>query len=251
VDHYENFPVASWLCPPALRAPILALYGFARTADDIADEGNATAAERLALLQLYRQDLHESWRNPQHRSAQWPEVFAALARQHQTWAFPLGLLEDLLDAFEQDVTYTRDHHVYADRTELLDYCRRSANPIGRLILHLAQVQDAESLAMSDAICSALQLINFWQDLSVDVPRGRLYLPLGANLTDELAYARALMEQGAPLVRRLSGRLGWELRLVVQGGLRILDKAEREDTRRIRPTVHAGDTALMLWRALRM
>ncbi|MEY4072777.1 MAG: hypothetical protein RJA29_134 [Pseudomonadota bacterium] len=251
MDHYENFPVASWLCPPALRAPILALYGFARTADDIADEGSATAAERLALLQLYRQDLHESWRNPQHRSAQWPEVFAALARQHQTWAFPLGLLEDLLDAFEQDVTYTRDHHVYADRTELLDYCRRSANPIGRLILHLAQVQDAESLAMSDAICSALQLINFWQDLSVDVPRGRLYLPLGANLTDELAYARALMEQGAPLVRRLSGRLGWELRLVVQGGLRILDKAEREDTRRIRPTVHAGDTALMLWRALRM
>ena len=251
MDHYENFPVASWLCPPALRAPILALYGFARTADDIADEGNATAAERLALLQLYRQDLHESWRNPQHRSAQWPEVFAALARQHQTWAFPLGLLEDLLDAFEQDVTYTRDHHVYANRTELLDYCRRSANPIGRLILHLAQVQDAESLAMSDAICSALQLINFWQDLSVDVPRGRLYLPLGANLSDELAYARALMEQGAPLVRRLSGRLGWELRLVVQGGLRILDKAEREDTRRIRPTVHAGDTALMLWRALRM
>ena len=251
MDHYENFPVASWLCPPALRAPILALYGFARTADDIADEGNATAAERLALLQLYRQDLHESWRNPQHRSAQWPEVFAALTRQHQTWAFPLGLLEDLLDAFEQDVTYTRDHHVYADRTELLDYCRRSANPIGRLILHLAQVQDAESLAMSDAICSALQLINFWQDLSVDVPRGRLYLPMGANLTDELAYARALMEQGAPLVRRLSGRLGWELRLVVQGGLRILDKAQREDTRRIRPTVHAGDTALMLWRALRM
>lgn len=251
MDHYENFPVASWLCPPALRAPILALYGFARTADDIADEGNATAAERLALLQLYRQDLHESWRNPQHRSSQWPEVFAALTRQHQTWAFPLGLLEDLLDAFEQDVTYTRDHHVYADRTELLDYCRRSANPIGRLILHLAQVQDAESLAMSDAICSALQLINFWQDLSVDVPRGRLYLPMGANLTDELAYARALMEQGAPLVRRLSGRLGWELRLVVQGGLRILDKAQREDTRRIRPTVHAGDTPLMLWRALRM
>lgn len=251
MDHYENFPVASWLCPPALRAPILALYGFARTADDIADEGNATAAERLALLQLYRQDLHESWRNPQHRSAQWPEVFAALTRQHQTWAFPMGLLEDLLDAFEQDVTYTRDHHVYANRTELLDYCRRSANPIGRLILHLAQVQDAESLAMSDAICSALQLINFWQDLSVDVPRGRLYLPLGANLTDELAYARALMEQGAPLVRRLSGRLGWELRLVVQGGLRILDKAQREDTRRIRPTVHAGDTPLMLWRALRM
>lgn len=251
VDHYENFPVASWLCPPALRAPILALYGFARTADDIADEGNATPDERLQALQQVRQDLQAIWRDPQHSSQRWPDVFAALARQHQTWAFPRVLLEDLLDAFEQDVIYTRDHHVYTDRTELLDYCRRSANPIGRLILHLAQVRDAESLAMSDAICSALQLINFWQDLSVDVPRGRLYLPVGAGLSDELAYARLLMVQGAPLVHRLPGRLGWELRLVVQGGLRILDKSEQQDTRQVRPVIQAWDTPLMLWRALGM
>lgn len=251
MDHYENFPVASWLCPPTLRAPILALYGFARTADDIADEGNATAAERLEALRQFRQDLHSIWRDPQHRSQHWPEVFAALSRQHQTWAFPLGLLEDLLDAFEQDVAYTRDRRVYTDRMALLDYCRRSANPIGRLLLHLVRVQDAESLAQSDAICSALQLINFWQDLSVDVPRGRLYLPPGAHVSDELVFARRLMEQGAPLARRLPGRFGWELRLVVQGGLRILDKSERLDTRQVRPVIHAGDTPLMLWRALRM
>lgn len=251
MDHYENFPVASWLCPPALRAPILALYGFARTADDIADEGNATAAERLEALRLYRQDLDACWRNPQHNSPQWPAVFAALAREHQTWAFPRALLEDLLDAFEQDVIYTRDQRGYLDRTELLDYCRRSANPIGRLILHLSRVQDAESLAMSDAICSALQLINFWQDLSVDVPRGRLYLPAGSTLPQELAYARQLMQQGAPLARRLPGRLGWELRLVVQGGLRILDKSERQDTRHVRPVIQTWDTPRMVWRALRM
>lgn len=251
MDHYENFPVASWLCPPTLRAPILALYSFARTADDIADEGDATAAERLRTLAQYRQDLHQVWHNPHHTSAQWPDVFDALARQHQSWAFPLRLLEDLLDAFEQDVRYTRDQRVYADRTELLDYCRRSANPIGRLLLHLVQVRDADSLKMSDAICSALQLINFWQDLSVDVPRGRLYLPVGSDLSQELAFARQLMAQGAPLARRLPGRFGWELRLVVQGGWRILDKSERQDTRQHRPVIRAWDAPLMLWRALLM
>jgi squalene synthase HpnC len=251
VDHYENFPVASWLCPPGLRAPILALYGFARTADDIADEGEANAEQRLRTLAEYREDLHRVYRNPLARSARWPQVFEALAQQHQTWSFPLGLLEDLLDAFEQDVIYTRDQRNYQDRAELLDYCRRSANPIGRLLLHLVQVNDAESLAYSDAICSALQLINFWQDLSVDLPRGRRYLPNGASLPDELAYARHLMEQGAPLVHRLSGRFCWELRLVVQGGLRILDKSQRLDTRHTRPVLRARDAPVMLWRALWM
>ena len=251
MDHYENFPVASWLCPPTLRAPIQALYGFARTADDVADEGDATADERLRTLARYRDDLHQVWRNPYFISERWPDVFSSLARQHQSWQFPLGLLEDLLDAFEQDVVFTRDQRVYADRDELLDYCRRSANPIGRLLLHLVQVRDAESLAMSDAICSALQLINFWQDLSVDVPRGRRYLPDGANLAEELAFARHLMQQGAPLARRLPGRFGWELRLVVQGGLRILDKSERMDTRQRRPVIRAWDAPLMLWRAIVM
>jgi squalene synthase HpnC len=251
VDHYENFPVASWLCPPALRAPILALYGFARTADDIADEGAATAQERLQALAQYREDLHRVWHNPQATSARWPAVFEALARQHQVWSFPLSLLEDLLDAFEQDVVYTREQRTYQDRTELLDYCRRSANPVGRLLLHLVQVNDATSLAQSDAICTALQLINFWQDLSVDVPRGRHYLPVGASLAEEMAVARDLMMQGAPLVHRLAGRFGWELRLVVQGGLRILDKSQRLDTRRCRPVIQAWDAPLLLWRALWM
>lgn len=251
MDHYENFPVASWLCPPALRAPILALYGFARTADDLADEGEASAVQRLQALEQYREDLRRVWQNPQTRSDRWPEVFAALAREHLTWSFPLTWLEDLLDAFEQDVVYTRDQRTYRDRAELLDYCRRSANPVGRLLLHLVQVKDAESLAMSDAICTSLQLINFWQDLSVDLPRGRHYLPDGASLTEELSFARRLMEQGAPLVRRLPGRFGWELRMVVQGGLRILDKSQRVDTRWVRPVVSAWDAPLLLWRALRM
>ena len=251
MDHYENFPVASWLCPPRLRAPILALYGFARTADDLADEGNATPAERLEALQAYRDTLRRVWHDPEATVLQWPEVFAALALQHRHWAFSLNLLEDLLDAFEQDVVYTQAQRRYADRAELLDYCRRSANPVGRLLLHLVQVQDAESLAWSDAICSALQLINFWQDLSVDVPRGRHYLPAGAQLEEEMRFARDLMGQGAPLVHRLSGRFGWELRLVVQGGLRILDKTQQGAPHSVRPVIHAWDAPLMLWRTLWM
>lgn len=248
MDHYENFPVASWLCPPHLRAPILALYGFARTADDIADEGDASAVERLQALAQYRDDLHRVWHDPHATSLRWPDVFAALSRQHQQWAFPLALLEALLDAFEQDVIFTRDQRSYRNRAELIDYCQRSANPVGRLLLHLVQVQDTDSLAMSDAICTALQLINFWQDLSVDVPRARHYLPDAASLPLELAYARQLMLSGAPLVHRLPGRFGWELRLVVQGGLRILDKSEQVDTRRVRPVIRAWDAPLLLWRA---
>lgn len=251
MDHYENFPVASWLCPPQLRAPILSLYGFARTADDLADEGEASAQARLADLAHYRQDLRQAVDEASFVSDRWPRVFADLAAQHRRWHFPLTLLEALLDAFEQDVVYTRDHRRYGDRAELLDYCRRSANPVGRLLLHLVRVQDAESLAMSDNICSALQLINFWQDLSVDVPRGRHYLPPGASLSEEMAWARQLMLRGAPLVHRLPGRFGWELRLVVQGGLRLLDKAERLDTRVTRPVITRLDAPLMLWRACRM
>jgi hydroxysqualene synthase len=113
------------------------------------------------------------------------------------------------------------------------------------------VKDAQSLLQSDAICSALQLINFWQDLSVDLPRGRHYLPVGADLAEEVAFARALMNQGAPLVHALPGRGGWELRLVVQGGLRILDKIETTNTRRERPRLHTHDYLRMLWRAARM
>jgi len=248
INHYENFPVASWLCPPRLRPAVLAIYHFARTADDIADEGEADADTRLLHLQAFKQDLLACAASGNHVSQHWPRVFQALSVQIQAHDLPLQALSDLLDAFTQDVSYTRDQRRYASRTELLDYCRRSANPVGRLLLHLYGVNDALSLSQSDAICSALQLINFWQDLSEDIPRGRHYLPSGTSLAEEIAYARSLMQQGSPLVHKVAGRGGWELRLVVQGGLRILDKLERVDPHRTRPVLSGPDFALMAWRA---
>ncbi len=273
-SHYENFPVASVLCPPALRQPILAIYRFARTADDIADEGDAGAAERLQDLSQYRQDLLATvaGRPPGPR---WQQVFSSLGRQIQQHALPAQPFVDLLDAFAQDVHKTDAGSAYAHPTELLDYCRRSANPIGRLLLHLYGVHDPTAQAESDAICTALQLINFWQDLSRDIPRGRHYVPDDAlnraglqrgqlrpghdnAQTAQLLHglctqAHALMQSGAPLVHRLPGRAGWELRLVVQGGLRILERIAQGGYRSLtwRPTVRATDFALLLWRALRM
>ncbi len=267
VDHYENFPVASVLCPPALRPAVTAIYHFARTADDIADEGNAPAADRLALLERYEQALHQAAHG--RTGSDWPQVFGPLARQIATHRLPVALLAQLLAAFKQDA----HNRLYPDRAALLDYCSRSANPIGRLLLYLADVSDERALAQSDAVCSALQLINFWQDMSRDHPRGRIYVPLAdaqrhgldaARLRDDsdasralmrelCAWARGLMQQGAPLVHRLQGRFGWELRLVVQGGLRILDKIEGHgfDTLSRRPTIGAIDAPLLLWRALWM
>ncbi|MEK9951835.1 MAG: squalene synthase HpnC [Curvibacter sp.] len=274
VQHYENFPVASWLCPPRLRPPIAALYHFARTADDMADEGDAPAAQRLDDLAAYRADLQATAQGLAH-SGRWAQVFGPLAPVLQAFRLPLPLLNDLLDAFAQDVRKTHDAQGYADRAELLDYCRRSANPVGRLLLHLYGVQDATALRQSDAICSALQLINFWQDLSRDVPRGRHYLndadcaahgvsradvlalrptpALRALIADQVHWARDLMLDGAPLVHRVPGRAGWELRLVVQGGLRILEQIEAlgHDTLQHRPTVGAAAAPRLLWRALWM
>ena len=270
VEHYENFPVASWLCPPELRPPIVAIYRFARTADDIADEGNATPDRRLSDLADFRADLMAvaSGRSP---SPRWPDVFGPLAVQLARHRLPVTLLADLLDAFAQDAAQTR----YADRAELLDYCRRSANPIGRLLLHLYGIDDAGALARSDAICSALQLANFWQDLGVDAARGRLYVPLAdasrhgvafeellarrdgervrALVADLVTWARELMLSGAPLVGAIGGRAGWELRFVVQGGLRVLEKIDRlgGGTLIARPTIGAADAPLLAWRALTM
>jgi hydroxysqualene synthase len=270
VNHYENFPVASWLCPPRLRPAVAAIYWFARTADDLADEGEQPAAARLADLRAYREDLLAAAAG-QPASPRWAAVFGPLAQVLRQHALPTELFTDLLSAFEQDLFKTS----YADRAELLDYCRRSANPIGRLLLTLYGVAEPRALAQSDAICTALQLANFWQDVSVDVPRGRLYLPLedcarrgldpaqamarqdspGLRLAlkDEVDWARGLMHSGAPLVHRLPGRTGWELRLVVQGGLRILEKIERMDfhTMKQRPTLAPWDAPLLAWRAARM
>ena len=279
VDHYENFPVASWLCPARLRPTVTALYHYARTADDIADEGDASPAQRLAELAAYRAELERALAGQPPVDPRWSGQFAALARAIAAHQLPAQPLHDLLDAFEQDVRYTAAGSRYADPAALLDYCRRSADPVGRLLLHLYGVHDAKSLRQSDAICSALQLINFWQDLGLDLQRGRHYLPLeslarhgvdeAALLAPELdpqqdaaarallaeltQQARALMQDGAPLATRLPGRLGWELRLVVQGGLRILDQIERLQHRtwRSRPKLGAADLPLLLWRALRM
>ncbi|MGZ8260194.1 MAG: squalene/phytoene synthase family protein, partial [Caldimonas sp.] len=171
VAHYENFPVASWLCPPELRPPIVAIYRFARTADDIADEGDATPAARVADLAAFRADL-DTVAAGAAPSPRWPDVFGPLGDAIALHRLPVALLADLLDAFGADAVQTR----YADRAGLLDYCRRSANPIGRLLLHLYGIADASALARSDAICSALQLANFWQDLGVDAGRGRVYVP---------------------------------------------------------------------------
>ena len=270
VDHYENFPVASWLCPAELRPPIAAIYHFARTADDIADEGSAPPAGRVADLAAYRADLFAVAAGAAP-STRWPRVFAALGDAIARHRLPVALLADLLDAFAADAIETR----YVDRAGVLDYCRRSANPIGRLLLHLYGIEDAGALARSDAICSALQLANFWQDLGVDAARGRVYVP-AADLRrhdiaiDELlartdsdrvralvgelvAWARGLMLAGAPLVYAVPGRAGWELRLVVQGGLRILEKIDRSGgaTLHARPTIGLGDAALLAWRALTM
>lgn len=292
IEHYENFPVASWLCPPHLRPAITALYHFARTADDLADEGDAAPEQRLADLTAYRDALKACLNAAADdagairalASSRWPQVFkplAGVARQHH---MPAALLHRLLDAFEQDVRHTANGHRYSDAAELLRYCDLSANPVGRLLLHLYGVTDDNSLRMSDQICSGLQLVNFWQDLSVDLPRQRHYLPADVlrahqlNLDDVItahdapqsvrsdqraalnqtvaelcAQARTLMQAGAPLALRLPGRMGWELRLVVQGGLRILDKIEdlHFESWHTRPSLSAWDAPRLFWRAWRM
>jgi hydroxysqualene synthase len=273
VDHYENFPVASVLCPPSIRPAVGAIYRFARTADDIADEGDAMIGSRLADLGAYRDDLQRIYAGEQP-SSRWAAVFAELDQARRRHALPFAPLAALLDAFIHDAPNPR----HGDRDSLLWYCARSANPVGRLLLHLYRVDDPISLAQSDDICTALQLINFWQDLGIDLPRGRVYLPeadllrwglraerlwplrnrhdaaaLQALVAELCAWAVGLMQRGAPLALRLPGRAGWELRLVVQGGLRIAEKLARHDHRswQFRPRLRAFDLPPLLWRAARM
>lgn len=271
VQHYENFPVASILCPPALRPAVAAVYHFARTADDIADEGQATTEQRRNDLRRYRAELARLMAGQPLQEDQWRWVFNPMVAVVQEHHLPVQPLMDLLDAFEQDI----DNPSYPDRAALLNYCRRSANPVGRVLLHLYGVRDAGALSQSDAICTALQLINFWQDFSRDHPTGRCYIPhedaqrhglnptsltattdipqTQALIADLVAWARTLMQQGQPLALRLPGRVGWELRLVVLGGLRILEKIEAMEYRSLaqRPRLHAWDVPLLLWRAVFM
>ncbi len=274
IEHDENFPVASWLCPARLRPPIAAIYRFARQGDDLADEGPASAEQRLADLAHFRADLR-AVASAQAHSQRWPSVFDPLREMLREYALPVALLERLLDAFVQDVQFTAAARRYRDDEELLDYCTRSANPVGRLLLHLYKIDDDVSLRQSDCICTSLQLINFWQDLSVDLPRSRWYASVhamhqhGVGEADLLAdqpspaatsliahyasQAKAMMGKGSPLVHRIGGRLGWELRLVVQGGLRILEQMQdlNFETWRARPQLARADLPALAWRAWRM
>ena len=260
VGHYENFPVASLLLPASLREPVEIIYRFARSADDIADEGDDPADVRLRKLDEFRAQLAAP------RDALFRDV-AKIIKQH---GLPAQRFADLLDAFTQDVTKKR----YEKFSTVLDYCRRSANPVGRLLLHLFKRTTESDLERSDAICTALQLINFWQDIDVDFAKDRrVYLPQDdmarfgvsehhlrekvcdsawqALLAFQVARTRELMMTGAPLGNSLPGRIGLEIRATVQGGLRILEKIEQAgyDVFRRRPKLKALDWPLLLLKAV--
>lgn len=261
VDHYENFPVASILLPKRLRRAVEIIYHFARQADDFADEGNIPDDQRLAKLDDFRMELR---RIASHEAPQTP-LFVDLAEIIAQHELPLQLFHDLLDAFAQDVIKKR----YATYDEVLDYCRRSANPVGRLLLHLYQEATPANLAYSDAICTSLQLINFWQDVKKDYAIGRIYLPqdemAGYGVTEhhlaeervdeawralmqfQVQRARDMMRSGAPLGSILTGRIGLEMRLIIAGGNRILARLEsaKFDMFRHRPVLRPIDWVIML------
>jgi squalene synthase HpnC len=259
-EHYENFPVASALVPARLRPHVAAVYAFARGADDIADEPGRTSLERVALLDEWARALHEPPRSL---------VFAALADTRQKFDLPVDLFEQLLSAFKQDVVKTR----YESWEEVFDYCRRSANPVGRLVLRLAGVRRADADEWSDAVCTALQLTNFWQDLAIDWKRGRLYVPrsvwseAGADpadldrhiitspwqtvLAECTAVAETLFDRGRPVCEVLDGRLRLELRATWLGGTTILAKLRRArfDVFASRPTLTTRDAIVIALKAL--
>ena len=265
VGHYENFPVASLLLPARLRPPVSLIYRFARSADDFADEGDLPAPARLALLGGYRAELDRLGAGLPSATP----LFQALGPVIAEHRLPFAPFYDLLDAFSQDVTQQR----YASFAEVMAYCRRSADPVGRLMLCLYGRSDAENVAASDAVCSALQLINFWQDVELDFLKNRVYLPhdemqrFGVSeaqiaardvsggwwnlMRFQIERARSLLLSGAPLASRLPGRIGLEIGTVVQGGLRILEKLERArgDMFRHRPVLKPLDWPLILCRAV--
>jgi squalene synthase HpnC len=264
LKHYENFPVASVLLPERLRRPVELIYAFARQADDFADEGNLPPEQRLHKLAEFSRELDRIERGQARRLP----LFADLAPVITAHRLPVGLFRDLISAFSQDVTKSR----YADFGEVMDYCRRSANPVGRLLLHLYQATEARNLTCSDAICTSLQLINFLQDVEIDFRNNRIYLPQDemakygvteaqiaerangtawqALIMFQIERARSMLLAGAPLARRLPGRVGLELRMIVMGGSRILDKlrASRGDVFRHRPVLQPYDWLTMLFRS---
>ncbi|CAN0428574.1 unnamed protein product, partial [Phaeothamnion confervicola] len=263
IDHYENFPVASVLLPARLRKPVELIYRFARTADDFADEGDLPDGERLALLAGFGDELRRIESGALPHAALFRELAPMIAERHLT----LGLFHDLLSAFAQDVTKKR----YADLADVLDYCRRSANPVGRLLLELYGAATPQNNAWSDNICSALQIINFLQDIAIDYANGRIYMPQDelaryrvseaqiaeqqvndawrAFMAFEVARTRRMLLDGAPLGRVLRGRIGLEMRMIIAGGERILAKIENagHDVFRRRPVLRSSDWMLMFAR----
>jgi phytoene synthase len=267
--HYENFPVASRLLPARMRPHVAAIYAFARIADDMADEGTRPAAERLADLDDWERRLDEAAGDgPLPREAH-GDVFLALRDTIRACRLPAQLFRDLLSAFRQDVTTTR----YTRWADVLDYCRRSANPVGRLVLRVAGYEDARLDRASDAVCTALQLANFWQDFEIDWRKGRLYVPeeiwqaAGAReadldahvltpswriaLADVATRTRALFAAGRPVCDGVQGRLRYELRATWLGGTTILDKLEAADYDVFarRPRLTKGDVPRILWRMI--
>ena len=260
VNHYENFPVASVLLPRRLRRAVEIIYQFARQADDFADEGDLSHAQRLQKLEGFRSELNSIAHAEIPQTALFQDL-AGIVEQHQ---LPLQLFHDLLDAFSQDVIKKR----YANFNEVLDYCRRSANPVGRLLLHLYEEASPQNLHYADAICTSLQLINFWQDVKKDYAIGRIYLPqddmatfgvteahLAQGQADaawqqlmqfQVQRARELMNEGIPLGSILTGRIGLEMRLIIAGGKRILDKLEavQFDMFHYRPVLRPWDWVIM-------
>lgn len=265
--HYENFPVASWLVPPRMRPHIAAVYAFARVADDYADEGLHPIATREHLIEAWRRRLHAAAEGRPVPDGPHPEVFVALGETMRACALPVDLFDDLLDAFLQDTRVAR----YGTWDDVLDYCRRSANPVGRLVLRIAGVVDPQADAESDAVCTALQLANFWQDLAIDWGRGRLYVPrdlaerhgaeIGAfdpahltpawreALRECRARTRALFVEGRGVTGRVEGRLRHELRLTWLGGMRILERLDRRSNAagHERPSLGAADALVLAGR----
>ena len=271
--HYENFPVASWLLPARMRPHVAALYAFARIADDFADEGRRPVEERFRLLDEWQSRLHACARDgsvADSRGADDPHgrVFLALGATIRACDLPVPLFDDLLSAFRQDITT----HRYATWDGVIDYCRRSANPVGRLVLRIAGHHDAQLDQSSDALCTALQLTNFWQDLERDWQHGRLYVPLedvdaerartedldDRRLTDPwrrvlgraALRTRALFEAGRDVCDGVQGRLRHELRMTWLGGTQILDRLESIDYNvfAARPTLTMADAPALMWRA---
>ena len=268
-EHYENFPVASRLLPADMRPHVAAVYAFARSADDFADEGTLAPAERYRLLDGWTARLHAPAPDPASADTA-DRVFAAVANTRQQCELDLQLFDDLLSAFRQDVETTR----YATWSAVLDYCRRSANPVGRLVLGIAGYRGRDLEQASDALCTALQLANFWQDFGVDYRRGRLYLPAevsgrlraqegdlaagrwtapwGEALQEVARRTRYLFDLGRPVGDLVGGRLRFELRLTWLGGRRILERAAVPGRNPLvsRPTLGAADLPGLMWEAAR-